>query len=358
MGKTIVQFCGSSIIGGTEIATATLVGALDPALPIVIAGSDPEVVGRIAAARPAAPTAVVPRIAGKSDVRGWASLTRAIAELRPRIFQLNSGGGGAGQHALLIATLLPGVRTVVVDHAASDVHNGVQRRIRAFTAGRLSAHIAPSRATAAAVETIAGLAAGSVRTIPNGVPDVRLRSVPRVAGGVIVGSIGRLQAEKRFDLLIRAVAELPGVVLVLVGDGPERRALEELASELGVGDRVHFVGWLPHARARDYLTSFDVFALPSRLESFSLVLLEAGLAGLPVVACRVGGIPEVVADGESGLLVEPNDLPGLVNALLTLINAPDLRESFGARGRLRALAFSPDEMARRYETLYRKLASA
>jgi glycosyltransferase involved in cell wall biosynthesis len=254
--------------------------------------------------------------------------------------------------ATLIGALDPAQPVVV---AGTEVDNALQRRIRAFTERHLSADVTPSRAAATAVETLAGLAAGSVRVIPNAVADVELRSVPRVAGGIVIGGIGRLQAEKRFDLLIRAGAQLPGVALVLVGDGPERPALEALVGELGVRDRVHFVGWRPGAR--DYLTSFDVFALPSRLESFGLVLLEAGLAGLPVVACRVGGVPEVVADGESGILVEPDDLPGLATALRALIDAPGLRESFGARGRLRALAFSPDEMARRYEALYRELAS-
>ena len=137
---------------------------------------------------------------------------------------------------------------------------------------------------------------------------------------------------------------------MIVGDGPERERLERLAASLGIAQRVAFEGW--QSDARDFLTTFDVFVLPSRFEGFPLVLLEAMLAGLPVVATDVGSVAEAVQDGETGLLVPPDDVQALNEALHTLLDDPDLRRKLGDAGRARALEFSPARMAREFEALY------
>jgi glycosyltransferase involved in cell wall biosynthesis len=208
------------------------------------------------------------------------------------------------------------------------------------------------------IEHLIELPPGSVETIDNGVPDVALNPMPRVGPGPVIGALGRFSPEKGFDLVLRSLATLPTeVTCVLVGDGPQREALEHLAEELGVRDRVVFTGWV--GRPRDYLPGFDVVAMPSRFEAFGLVAIEAALAERPVVATDVDGIPDAVVDGSTGLLVPPEDPAALAEAISTLLGDPSTREEMGRRGRARSLErFSVERMAGSYEDLYRRLLSA
>jgi glycosyltransferase involved in cell wall biosynthesis len=138
---------------------------------------------------------------------------------------------------------------------------------------------------------------------------------------------------------------------VLVGDGPERGALEALAAELGVAERLVVTGWTESARR--WLPTFDAFALPSLWEGMPLVILEAMHAGLPVVASDVGSVTEAVADGETGYVVAPGDEPALRERLARLLGDPALRARLGERGRaVAAERFTAAAMARRYEAVY------
>jgi glycosyltransferase involved in cell wall biosynthesis len=217
--------------------------------------------------------------------------------------------------------------------------------------------VAVGERAAREIEGLLGLRRGAVRAIPNGVPPAPPGPppTPRHDGGLVIGSIGRLERQKAYDVLIRALAGLPGARLVLVGDGPERPALERLAGDLGVADRVAVTGWRPDARLS--LAGFDVFALPSRWEGLPLVILEAMHAGLPVVATDVGSVAEAVRDGRTGLLVARDDVEGLRGALGRLLGDEPLRHRLGEAGRDLARArFSAPAMAAAYEELYRSVA--
>jgi glycosyltransferase involved in cell wall biosynthesis len=204
------------------------------------------------------------------------------------------------------------------------------------------------------IEQEARLRAGSVRTIYNGVPDDRIERLPRLAEGLVVGSVGRLDEQKAYDVLIAALPSLPDVTVVLVGDGPARAKLEELARHHGVADRVIFTGW--QAEARRYLGGFDVFVLPSRYEGFPLSIIEAMLACLPVVATDVGSVSECVLAGETGAVVPPDDGNRLAETIRMLLESADLRMRMGEQGRERAISlFSVDAMARSYEQLYAEI---
>lgn len=144
---------------------------------------------------------------------------------------------------------------------------------------------------------------------------------------------------------------VPEARLVVVGAGPEEPTLRDLARQHGVAPRVEWVGWTDRPRA--YLSNFDVFALGSRYEGMPLAICEAMLASLPVVATCAGGIPELVAHGESGLLVPVDDPEAMAHALDCVVHDSALRERMGAAGRQRAREwFSASLMARAYETLY------
>jgi glycosyltransferase involved in cell wall biosynthesis len=140
------------------------------------------------------------------------------------------------------------------------------------------------------------------------------------------------------------------VLLVIVGDGPQRPSLENLAARLGVASSTRFLGHLDGAR--DWLAAFDVYVNSSVSEGVSLTILEAMAAGLPVIATRVGGTPEVV-DATCGRLVPPKDPAGLAAALVELALDPTLRRDLGgvARHRLET-RFTLDRMVRQYRDVY------
>jgi glycosyltransferase involved in cell wall biosynthesis len=170
-----------------------------------------------------------------------------------------------------------------------------------------------------------------------------------------VGWVGRLIPVKAAQTLLEAVRRMddPGVRAVIVGDGPERGRLEALAATLGVERQVVFRGLVPNA-GRLY-RAFDVFTMTSTSEGTPIVLLEAVSAGVPVVATRVGGIPEVLGPG-GGLLVEPGDPDAMARAL-----AAALADQPASAGRARAAAarvaqeYGPDLWVTRHEALYHSL---
>jgi glycosyltransferase involved in cell wall biosynthesis len=177
------------------------------------------------------------------------------------------------------------------------------------------------------------------------------------AAPVVIGSLGRLDRMKGYDLLLEALARVPGARVEVLGDGAERASLEAQARRLGVADRVCFPGWEPDPRRR--LPEWDVFCLPSRSEGFPLSVVEAMLAGLPVVASDVGSIGEAVLADTSGLLVAKDDVDGLVRALTAVVGSVAERARLGAAGRARAAEhFTVGHMARSYRALYDEMLAA
>ena len=344
------------MFGGAETSLGHLLAELDDKLDVVVLGVDREVVGRLSGRRPAARAEVLPHVGTKRDLGPFAAHVRALLRLRPDILHANLTTPASCRHALLAAALVPKVKTVAVEQLPYPLAGRLQQGLKRFTSRRLAAHVAVGEPAAREVEALASLAPGSVRSIPNGVPDAALEPLPRQFDRPTIGSLGRLDRQKGYDVLLHALASLPDAALVLVGDGPERSSLEALASSLGVDDRVRFVGW--HAEPRRYLTTFDVFALPSRFEGFPLAIVEAMLAGLPVVASAVGSVPEAVREGETGLLVPPDDEAALTAALRRLLAEPSVRLRLGERGRALARErFTAAAMARSFERLYEEILS-
>jgi glycosyltransferase involved in cell wall biosynthesis len=178
------------------------------------------------------------------------------------------------------------------------------------------------------------------------------------AGAPVIGSVGRLNEVKRQDLLLRAFArvraDVPAARLLLVGDGPMRGALEELAVRLGVADGVTFAGY--HARPEQLLGVMDVFALTSRMEGLPLAILEAWAAGLSVVASAVGGVPNLIRHDRNGLLFRSGDEDTLTNQLGELLRDPVRRRELGSVGRAEVLErYDLERMAADYERHYRAL---
>jgi glycosyltransferase involved in cell wall biosynthesis len=159
--------------------------------------------------------------------------------------------------------------------------------------------------------------------------------------GADVLYVGRVLATKGVDVLLNAVAALPGVSAAIAGDGPDRQALESLAAGLGIADRVDFVGWVSAERRLELYRASRVLAFPARWqEPFGLVGVEALAAGLPVVASEVGGIPHWLEDGQGGFLVPPGDAGALAGALAQVLGDEGERRRMAALGPGIAARFS------------------
>jgi 2-deoxystreptamine N-acetyl-D-glucosaminyltransferase/2-deoxystreptamine glucosyltransferase len=162
--------------------------------------------------------------------------------------------------------------------------------------------------------------------------------------------VGRLVAHKRMDRVIELLTELHEARLVIVGDGPLRSQLADLVGELQLDDRVAFSGQIPQSQVWYLLEEYaDVLVLPSVVEGLPHVLLEAASCGLPIVATRVGGVPEVVQHGVNGLLVPPDSPTELLEALRRLQNEPDLRRRLSENASRLAGDFNFDHMVTQTE---------
>ncbi len=220
----------------------------------------------------------------------------------------------------------------------------VERALWRFVLHSATAIVACSKRFASDVSQFSGKEACRVHAVQNGL-DINyfLNNVDRASGlpavlrnREFILSLATWEWQKGLDILLRAFAEAQrtkaGLGLVLVGKaGGAESALRTLAGELGIGNDVFFIEGVPHNQVGLFLGSAKLFCLPSRQETFGIAILEAGAYRLPVVASRVGGIPEIIIDGETGLLVEPDDVKGLAAALDRVLCDTDLSRDLGDR---------------------------
>jgi len=195
-----------------------------------------------------------------------------------------------------------------------------------------------------------------------GVVKANLRNrwgIPREAP--LVGAIGRMVWQKGFEFFIRAIPEIlevtPNARFLFVGDGPLRPDLENLAQELDVYDRIIFAGFRPNIQ--HFLSTIDVLVVPSLLEGFPMITLEAMAMARPIVATQIQGIVEQISDGKEGILVSPRNPDALANAVLRLIQHRELSARLGAAARIKVeKCFSVGKMVRETEEVYLSLLKA
>jgi glycosyltransferase involved in cell wall biosynthesis len=222
--------------------------------------------------------------------------------------------------------------------------------------------VAVSESIMADLSTLVPEIAGRTSVIYNGVETPALAPAPRPLEAPRLVCLGRVVRDKGFDVALEAFAELvprfPEARLVVAGDGPARHELETQAQALGVADTVEFPGWVAPERVFELMNSATLAVMPSRWdEPFGLVAVEAALMARPVVASRVGGLAEVVADGETGLLVDKEDPAALARAVAHLLEDPGAAERMGQAARRRARKlFGFDRQVDAYVGLYQRLA--
>jgi glycogen(starch) synthase len=190
------------------------------------------------------------------------------------------------------------------------------------------------------------------------IPPLPLRPLPFDPPKILC--LGRLAHEKGFDLALTAFASIiecfPYARLILAGDGPARAKLERQAAEEKISQAVKFIGWVASEAVPALINDATMVLMPSRQDSFPLVALEAAGMARPVVATRVGGLPEIVLHRDTGLLVRPEDSADLADAICFLVDNPGAAIRMGKAGRKRVeTVFSWQKHVDAYDTLYRKL---
>ena len=220
---------------------------------------------------------------------------------------------------------------------------------------RASTIVVPSAYLKGIAETW-GLKRTPIIVLHNPAPALQL-PVTRSAPGTFA-VVGRLTRQKNLDLAIDAVAQVPDARLVVVGDGPDRGRLERKVAVSDARDRVTFRGALPRMEAIRVLAAADACVISSSWENFPHAAVEALAVGVPVVATAVGGVPEIVRDGENGLLVTPGSSSALASALQRLLNDRTLRDSLAARARPSVQELTVDRVYGRLEEILAEVARA
>jgi glycosyltransferase involved in cell wall biosynthesis len=268
---------------------------------------------------------------------------------------------------------LAGVRGVIASRRSWHSPHLQGRILKANRVAYRFAHrvVGNSPSVSRLVESEGGVSASRIVTIPNFLDEEAFAPIPvperrRMLdelgvpeGAFVVGIVARLSLVKDHGTLLRAIASLrdriPTIHCVLIGDGPERSAIEALAGALGISDNVHLAG--ERTQPPNLHGLFDVSVLCSTTEAFPNSVLEAMAAARPVVATDVGGTPDAVHEGTTGLLVRPSDPSRLADAILRLYQEPALRAKLGNAARAAARAgYSAEAVIRQVETLYTRLA--
>ncbi len=287
-----------------------------------------------------------------SDLFAFFSIIRVLRDEKPDVLHLNSSKAGA-------LGALAG-RIVRTPHIIFTGHGWAWNEERFFASKAIIAFlhwftILLAHKTITVADRVKSevdrlpLTSSKTLTIRNGIDlidfipknEARNRLCFEAREKTWIGTISELHKNKGLDFLIEAfsvvVKKDPAIALMIIGSGEERDRLSELSARLGVKDKVYFLGFV--ADAPKYLKAFDIFTLTSRTEAFPYTILEAGLAQVPIIASRVGGIPEAVLDGETGILIERGNTDELAEKLLLLLNDSSKAASLGQAMRKRTEEF-------------------
>lgn len=293
------------------------------------------------------------------DLRPVFSLRRLIRDGRYDIVHFHTKRAHA--LSLWLGRIHPGLRYVVTRRMDYPLRRG--RYVDFLYNRRVDGVVAISRKIAELLVQ-AGVRAERIRLIPSGIdpaPFVMSESQGTSRGPAVVGTVAVLEERKGHRILLEAATALKQqghrVKYRWAGEGSERPALERQLLASGLQGEVEFAGFV--GAVPEFLSTIDIFALPSLYEGLGVSVLEAMAAGKPVVATRAGGLPEIVDDGVTGVLVPPGDAEALARALATLVSSPTLAREMGVKGRERVLrGFTMEKMARANEDYYYELLEA
>jgi glycosyltransferase involved in cell wall biosynthesis len=369
MTQTIVHFSDSDTFGGTEQELLITLAGLDRGRwnPILFHVAAPGIQPLIEGAKrlDIAVRSLPPMPLGMEGAR---HVPRAMYELRrvhASVFHAHLSWPLSCKYGLLAAILARVPAIVATEQLFVDYPWDrailVQHRLMML---KIDRYVAVSEHVAQRLRNTFHVPPHKLEVIYNAIPTARFdrpacpefrRTLSAMEERPIVLTIARLDEQKGLKYLLQTAQSVPDAVFVLVGDGPERSALESQAQSLGVDGHVVFLG---HRQdIPDLLANCDLFVLPSLFEGLPVSVLEAMAAGKPVIASDIGGTDEAVVHGVSGLLVPPGDAEALAAAIQKLLLDAPLRQEFGKAGKARAVSvFSAESMVQRVSSLYEALA--
>jgi glycosyltransferase involved in cell wall biosynthesis len=303
-------------------------------------------------------------------LRTTLALRRLLNEIKPDILHMHYLGP-------LVAPLILRFKPFVVSVWGSDIvgESGLvkdrwrERFLKRIVLRYSDAVLASSRFLATATCQYAGLPLERVPVYYWGV-DLKKFSPHGISkritngGAIVIGFVKHLLPKYGAEYLLRAIPVIrkkhPMIKVLLLGEGVLRQDLEKLSVDLGIADVVHFCGWVTNEQVPQYMRQMDIFVMPSVYESetFGVAAVEAQAMGIPVVATKVGGIPEAILDGTTGILVPPRDSDAIAQAIIRLIEDTDLRESMSREGpHFAARHYDWEKNAGRVGELYDSLVS-
>ncbi len=330
--------------------------AVEVAVELARAGHESHLVGpageRLRAAADRGVQVHVAEVASKTDLAGARAVAGVVRRVRPDVLHLQDRRAGLVGRVIAAQAAVPTVYTLhgVPDQLAPLVAGNLEvaparardrlaylRLERLLASGPRSAVVTPCEALAIYAREHVGVRSDRVHTVYNGVSRELLAQPPRpvaeASGRLDALWLGLMEPVKRVGDLVAAAARLPEITLTLVGDGPERPRIEAAVAAAGSAARVRFAGF--QAEPASYLRDADVFVLCSAAEACPMALLQAMASGTPVLATRVGGVPEIVRHGVDGFLVEPGRPDQLGAALGWIAADAPLRHAMGVSARSR-----------------------
>ncbi len=367
MTRTIVYFTDSVLFGGAEQALLHLLSGLDRRRwkPILYHHDEPGIDPLIEGARRLdIQTRSVPRMVGWQVATALPAFLRILTEERPQVFHAHLCWLLSCKYGLFAAALAQVPVVIATNHNYMVLPWGRTVPLQQRLVNRcVDQYIAVSQAIALQMQQTFHVPSQKIRVIHNGVPDTRFNCPSNLAlraelggndGRPLILTVARLDYQKGHSYLFQAIRQVPDAIFVLAGMGPEEKSLMTQASDLGIRDRVVFLGY--RNDVPELLASCELFVLPSLFEGLPLAVLEAMAAGKAVIATSVGGTPEAVVDGETGLLVPPKDPTALARAIQKLLSNPTLTRKMADAGRTRARCeFSLDSMLNQVFQTYDEL---
>lgn len=353
--------------GGKELRCARLIDAFGPQVEHTIVSAIPGALGARSAISARIPVGYPQHFPPLTGLPTFGRLRRIAAAMAGYDLILTYNWGS--MDAVMAHTLYADLHKLgPLIHHEDGFNEDEAKRLKArrnwyrrFALGRAAALVVPSRRLEEVALDAWAQPPNRIHRISNGIPTAAFAKNPRAAalptlikrkGEFWVGSLGGLRQVKRYDRLVRAVAELPDEwQLVILGEGPEREQLTTLAASLGIEHRLHLPGFV--AKPEQVIGLFDVFALSSDSEQFPISLVEAMAAGLPIAAPDVGDIADMIASENRPFVTAVGDEAALTQALRMLADDRAMRAAIGAVNREKARkAYDEAYMIERYRRLY------
>lgn len=360
--------------GGTEIQTLSLVKALVTAEHEVITVCYFEHIEEMVERYQRAGSKVVCLSADGSRTIGllatitflYRRLKRIVKEIKPDVAHVQYMAPGA---IPIILLRLLGVKTIIATaHTAADIYPSlrllrfIQRHLlTVFTCITERAEQSFFGTSQLYSPTTVLARKGNHFTIYNNLPDyIQIATTPKqFRQPMTIGVVSRLERIKGMDLVVPAFhlihKKYTDTQLLVVGDGSLRPQMEKQAQGFGLSDAVEFVGRQPQELLQSYYDKIDILLIPSRSEGFGLTAIEGMARGCVVVAADVGGLPEVISDGETGLLHRPEQSEDIANKLLSLLESADLVRSMSSKANARVRTYSTERYNELIDSFYSKI---